>query len=42
MDETCQEVGAAIITGDTKVIDSDKLDGMIIATAGIGVGKKKI
>ena len=41
MDETCQEVGAAIITGDTKVIDSDKLDGMIIATAGIGVGKKE-
>ncbi|MDO5852204.1 MAG: hydrogenase expression/formation protein HypE [Methanobacteriaceae archaeon] len=41
MDETCQEVGAAIITGDTKVIDKDKLDGMIITTAGIGIGKKE-
>ncbi len=40
MDEACQEVGAAIITGDTKVIDSDKLDGMIITTAGIGIGRK--
>ncbi|MCI5867398.1 MAG: hydrogenase expression/formation protein HypE [Methanosphaera sp.] len=41
MDEACQEVGAAIVTGDTKVIDSDKLDSMIITTAGIGIGKKE-
>ena len=41
MNETCEEVGAAIITGDTKVIDSDKLDSMIITTAGIGIGKKE-
>ena len=41
MNDTCEEIGAAIITGDTKVIDSDKLDSMIITTAGIGVGKKE-
>lgn len=41
MDEACQEVDAAIITGDTKVIDSDKLDSMIVTTAGIGIGKKE-
>lgn len=40
MNEACEEVGAAIITGDTKVIDSDKLDSMIITTAGIGIGRK--
>ncbi|HAH18273.1 MAG TPA: hydrogenase expression/formation protein HypE [Eubacterium sp.] len=40
MNETCEEVDAAIITGDTKVIDSDKLDSMIITTAGIGIGRK--
>lgn len=41
MNDTCNEVGAAIITGDTKVIGSDKLDSMIITTAGIGIGKKE-
>jgi len=40
MNKACEEVGAAIITGDTKVIDSDKLDSMIITTAGIGIGRK--
>lgn len=40
MNETCQEVDAAVITGDTKVIDKDKLDSMIITTAGIGIGRK--
>ena len=40
MNETCEEVDAAIITGDTKVIDKDKLDSMIITTAGIGVGRR--
>lgn len=40
MNQACEEVGAAIITGDTKVIDSDKLDSMIITTAGIGIGRK--
>ncbi|WP_294967754.1 hydrogenase expression/formation protein HypE [uncultured Methanosphaera sp.] len=39
MNATCEEVGAAIITGDTKVIDSDKLDNIIITTAGIGIGR---
>lgn len=40
MNQACEEVDAAIITGDTKVIDSDKLDSMIITTAGIGIGRK--
>ncbi len=41
MNYTCEEVDAAIVTGDTKVIDSDKLDSMIITTAGIGIGTKE-
>ncbi len=40
MNDTCKEVDAAVITGDTKVIDADKLDSMIITTAGIGIGRK--
>lgn len=41
MNEACEEVDAAIISGDTKVIDQDKLDGIIISTSGIGIGKKE-
>ena len=41
MNEACEEVDAAIITGDTKVIDQDKLDGIIVSTSGIGIGKKE-
>ncbi len=41
MNATCEEVDAAITTGDTKVIDSDKLDSMIITTAGVGIGTKE-
>jgi hydrogenase expression/formation protein HypE len=37
MDEVSQETDVAIVTGDTKVMEKDKLDKMIICTTGIGV-----
>ena len=40
MDEVCREVGVAVITGDTKVMEKDKLDKIVISTAGIGIAKK--
>ncbi|NYB52157.1 MAG: hydrogenase expression/formation protein HypE [Methanobacteriaceae archaeon] len=40
MDEVCQETGVAIVTGDTKVMEQDKLDKMIICTTGIGIASK--
>jgi len=40
MDEVCQETGVAIVTGDTKVMENDKLDKMIICTTGIGIAPK--
>lgn len=40
MDEVCQETGVAIVTGDTKVMENDKLDKMIISTTGIGIAPK--
>lgn len=40
MDSVCREVDVAIITGDTKVMEKDKLDKIIITTTGIGIVKK--
>lgn len=40
MDEVCREVGVAVITGDTKVMEKGKLDKIVISTAGIGIAKK--
>ncbi|MBM4240203.1 MAG: hydrogenase expression/formation protein HypE [Euryarchaeota archaeon] len=40
MDEVCTESDVAIITGDTKVMEKDKLDKIIIITTGIGIVKK--
>ena len=37
MDEALGESGAAIITGDTKVVEKGSLDGIVINTAGVGV-----
>jgi len=37
MDGVCQETGVAIVTGDTKVMENDKLDKLIISTTGIGI-----
>jgi hydrogenase expression/formation protein HypE len=36
MAATCQEAGASIVTGDTKVMGKGELDGIIINTAGVG------
>ena len=40
MDEVCQETGVSIVTGDTKVMENDKLDKIIICTTGIGIAPK--
>ena len=40
MDSVCIEADVAIITGDTKVMEHDKLDKIIISTTGIGIVKK--
>ena len=37
MQETAQEAGVRIVTGDTKVVDRGKGDGVFINTAGIGL-----
>jgi len=37
MREAAEEVGVAIVTGDTKVVDRGKGDGIFINTAGIGL-----
>ncbi|CAG0939556.1 Carbamoyl dehydratase HypE [Candidatus Brocadiaceae bacterium] len=37
MQKTAAEVGAFIVTGDTKVVDKGKGDGLYINTAGIGI-----
>ena len=36
MAATCQEAGASIVTGDTKVMGKGELDGIVINTAGVG------
>jgi hydrogenase expression/formation protein HypE len=40
MNETCEEVDVGIIAGDTKVMEQDKLDGLVIVTSGIGIIEK--
>ena len=40
LNETCEEVDVAVITGDTKVMPWDKLDGIVMVTTGIGIAKK--
>jgi hydrogenase expression/formation protein HypE len=40
MDAVSREVNVAIVTGDTKVMEKDKLDKIIITTTGIGIVKK--
>ena len=37
MDAALGEVGASVITGDTKVVEKGSLDGIAINTAGVGV-----
>jgi hydrogenase expression/formation protein HypE len=40
MDETCAEADVAVVAGDTKVMEQDKIDEMVIVTTGIGVVHK--
>lgn len=40
LDETCKEVDVAIITGDTKVMENNKIDEMVMVTTGIGIVDK--
>jgi hydrogenase expression/formation protein HypE len=42
MDATLGEVGAALVTGDTKVVERGGLDGIMINTAGIGIAQRVI
>jgi hydrogenase expression/formation protein HypE len=37
MQQTCEEAGAAIVTGDTKVMGRGELDGIIINTTGVAI-----
>lgn len=40
LNEACEEVDVAVITGDTKVMPNDKLEGIVMVTTGIGIAKK--
>ena len=40
LNDTCCEVDVAVITGDTKVMQQDKIDGIVMVTTGIGIAKK--
>jgi hydrogenase expression/formation protein HypE len=37
MQEECQSAGVSIVTGDTKVVEKGKCDGIFINTSGIGI-----
>ncbi|MGL4669189.1 MAG: hydrogenase expression/formation protein HypE [Methanobacteriaceae archaeon] len=40
MDETCVEADVAIVAGDTKVMEQNKLDELVMVTTGIGILEK--
>jgi hydrogenase expression/formation protein HypE len=40
MQQACEESGATLVTGDTKVVDKGKCDSIFITTSGIGVVEK--
>ena len=42
MRTTCQEAGATVIAGDTKVMGKGELDGIIINTAGMGLASRLV
>ncbi|MDT8357665.1 MAG: hydrogenase expression/formation protein HypE [Methanomicrobiaceae archaeon] len=42
MDKALGEAGAALVTGDTKVLEKGALDGIVINTAGIGVAERPV
>jgi hydrogenase expression/formation protein HypE len=37
MHDACQEAGVALVTGDTKVVDRGKGDGVFLTTSGVGL-----
>ncbi|MDR2830573.1 MAG: hydrogenase expression/formation protein HypE [Methanobrevibacter sp.] len=37
MNETCEEVDVGVIAGDTKVMEQDKLDGLVMVTTCLGI-----
>lgn len=37
MGQTCRETGVALVTGDTKVVEKGKGDGIFITTSGVGI-----
>ncbi len=39
MDAACKAAGVTLVTGDTKVVDCGKSDGVFITTTGIGLGR---
>ena len=41
MNESCAEVGASLIAGDTKVMEVGALDRIVITTTGLGITKKE-
>ena len=42
MRETCREAGAAIVTGDTKVMGRGEIDGIVLNTTGLGLTERVI
>jgi hydrogenase expression/formation protein HypE len=42
MAASCAEAGVAIVTGDTKVVQRGKADGIFINTAGVGVIRRRV
>ena len=39
--ETCEEAGVAVTTGDTKVMGSGELDGPVLNTTGVGIAPRE-
>ncbi|MGC8804507.1 MAG: hydrogenase expression/formation protein HypE, partial [Candidatus Ratteibacteria bacterium] len=42
MSDTARKVGVRIVTGDTKVVDRGKCDGIFINTSGVGIKKHRV
>jgi hydrogenase expression/formation protein HypE len=40
--ETCEEAGAAVVTGDTKVMGKGELDGIVLNTTGIAMTERVV
>ena len=40
--ETCREAGAAIVTGDTKVMGRGEIDGIVLNTTGLGLTERVV